>query len=133
PEDKLADIKAGKGHLDAANDLGALSGLYREHWHEIEGKTAVTREEVDRAAVLGTKLLRALGGDGQAATLAPTAERRARAYTLLVNAYGEARRAVGFLRYYEGDVDTLLPSLFSKGRTRKAAANPAPEPTTPAA
>jgi hypothetical protein len=47
----------------------------------IEHKTPVTREEVDRAAVVGTKLLKALGADGAAVMPAKAAERRVRAFT----------------------------------------------------
>jgi len=43
------------------------------------------------------------------------AERRACAFTLFMRAYDQARRAVIFLRWDEGDADEIAPSLY-KGR-----------------
>jgi hypothetical protein len=36
-------------------------------------------------------------------------------FALLVHAHGQTRRAVAYLRWNEGDTDTIAPSLF-KGR-----------------
>jgi hypothetical protein len=40
----------------------------------------------------------------------------ARAYTLLVSAYDEVRRALSFVRRAQDDVDEIAPSLYAKGR-----------------
>ncbi|HVY49755.1 MAG TPA: hypothetical protein VHB21_27865 [Minicystis sp.] len=131
----VAEIRSGQGNLDTANDLVALSSLFTMRWADVESNTAVTRDEVDRAAVLGPELLAALGERGQASRPplpSGAADRRARAFTLLVDAYDACRRAATYLRWAEGDADVIAPSLFKKPR-RAAAEAPAPdEPPPPA-
>jgi len=64
--------------------------------------------------------------------VAETADMRARAFTLLTDAYDNARRAIIYLRWHEGDADIICPYLFagrSNGRG-KAADN---KPATPGA
>jgi hypothetical protein len=68
-----------------------------------------------RAAALGTDLVRLLGKrDSDAQAKVRASSRKARAFTLFVNAYEEAGRAATFLRWYDDDVEALVPSLFSK-------------------
>src|SRR5262249_54429174 len=55
------------------------------------------------------------------------ADARIRAYTLFVRAYDACRRAICYLRWAEGDVDTIVPTLIVR-RTRRAAATDAPPP-----
>ncbi|AUX30841.1 MULTISPECIES: hypothetical protein [Sorangium] len=117
----VADIRAGQGHIDTANDLVALSALFSASWSEIAGRTAATEEEVKRAGEVGPQLLAALGirehGNGPGPTEA--ADKRARAFSLLVHAYDQIRRAVAYLRWDEEDADAIAPSLY-KGRTGRA-------------
>ena len=129
------EIRAGQGHVDTANDLVALSAGFSEIWAQIEGRTAATEQEIDRAAELGPLLLAALGvrEHGPAPGPSDAADRRARAFTLFVRAYDQARRAVTYLRWNEGDADAYAPSLY-RGRGGRGAASggsttaPAPEP-----
>jgi hypothetical protein len=44
---------------------------------------------------------------------------RARAFTLLVNAYDACRQALAYLRWKEGDAESIAPSLFKKRPGRK--------------
>src|SRR5207244_3105324 len=111
---RVADIRSGTGHADAASDLIALGALYREAWDRIGQRTLVSREEVDRAAELGTEVVRAIVSDG--ASVDVDAERRVRCYTLLLGAYDECRRAVTYIRWHERDVDTIVPTVFTKTR-----------------
>jgi hypothetical protein len=57
------------------------------------------------------------------AVVVETARIRQQAFTLLVKAYDETRRAVSFLRWREGDADTIAPSLYAGrgGRGKPAA------------
>ncbi|XYI04300.1 hypothetical protein ACMHYB_00915 [Sorangium sp. So ce1128] len=57
----VADIRAGQGYIDTANDLVALSALFSASWSEIAGRTVATEEEVKRAGEIGPQLLAALG------------------------------------------------------------------------
>ncbi|WP_437900619.1 hypothetical protein [Sorangium sp. So ce124] len=122
--DTVAEIRAGQGYIDTANDLVALSALFTASWSEVTGKTAATEEEVRRAGEIGPQILAALGvrehGKGPGPTEA--ADRRARAFSLLVHAYDQTRRAVSYLRWNEGDADSIAPSLY-KGRTGRAASS----------
>lgn len=130
---KLDEIRAGNGHLDLATDLIALGATFDLSWERVASKTAIDRSQVERASALGTELLGALGARDHAANrVAPEAlDRRNRAFTLLVRAYDDARRALAYLRWNEDDVDMIAPSLYT--RTRKRAANSVEEveETTP--
>ncbi|WP_437899521.1 hypothetical protein [Sorangium sp. So ce124] len=120
----VADIRTGNGHMDTANDLVALSALFSGSWPEIAGKTAATEEEVRRAGELGPELLAALGVREHGAAPGPSeaADKRARAFTLFVDAYDQTRRAVTYLRWKEDDVDAIAPSLY-KGRGGRGASS----------
>ncbi|WP_438035309.1 hypothetical protein [Sorangium sp. So ce204] len=120
----VAEIRAGQGHIDTANDLVALSALFSGSWPEIAGRTAATEEEVKRAGEIGPQLLASLGVREHGAGPGPTeaADRRARAFALLVHAYDQTRRAVAYLRWDEDDADTIAPSLY-KGRGRAASSS----------
>lgn len=130
---RLNAIRAGSGHLDLANDLLAVADLYRERRADIEHDSKNYRKTDEaEARRLADKILRLLGA-------VTTAEQtlwkghQARAFTLLLTHYEEARRAGRFLFYYE-EGERLFPSLFSAARTapgpraEKAPAEPeAPE------
>ncbi|MGK4001251.1 hypothetical protein WMF31_01400 [Sorangium sp. So ce1036] len=123
---RVAEIRSGNGHLDTANDLVALAALFGEAWDAVKNKTTVEWTEVERASKLGPELLVALGARNQPGLPAPRtadpADRRARAFTLLVRAYDQCRRGVTYLRWAEGDHDAIAPSLFaSRGGARRAA------------
>lgn len=125
-------IREGKGNLDKANDLVALAALFSASWDRVKNKTTVEWPEVERASTLGPALLVALGARDQPGIRAPSPSdpglRRARAYTLFVRAYDECRRAVTFLRWHEGDVDQIAPSLFAaRGGGRKPSAQKEPD------
>ncbi|WP_437591731.1 hypothetical protein [Sorangium sp. So ce1000] len=90
-----------------------------------------------RAGEIGPQLLAALGvrehGKGPGPTEA--ADKRARAFALLVHAYDQTRRAIAYLRWNEGDADSIAPSLY-KGRGGRTASSSdtaaAPDDTAPA-
>ncbi len=91
------------------------------------------KSEIDRAAELGPAVLVASAAKKHKNT--DTEAQRACAFTLLVNAYDSSRQALSYLRWKEGDLDTLAPSLFKKRPGRKpgkkddAGAEPTPEAT----
>lgn len=122
---RVAEIRSGNGHLDTANDLVALGALFGEAWDAVKNKTTVEWADVERASKLGPELLVALGARNQPGLPTPKtadpADRRARAFTLLVRAYDQCRRGVTYLRWAEGDHDAIAPSLFaSRGGARRA-------------
>lgn len=123
---KVAEIRSGAGHVDLAGDLVALAALFSDHWDEVCGKTAVRREDIERAATLGPELLVAAGEreSTQATSTAEAQDQRARAFTLFLRAYDECRRAVSYLRWREGDANAITPSLFAnRSGSRKPGAD----------
>jgi hypothetical protein len=116
----VAQIRSGQGTLKLANDLVALSALVTMHTQAVKG-TAATAAVAARAASLGPELLSAFGRPGAAAAK-KRAERRARAFTLMADAYDDCRRAVAYLRWNEKDADEIAPSIFDtrSARRRKA-------------
>ena len=123
--ESVQTIRSGQGNLDTANDLVALSALLGASWAKIEHKTAASAEEVHRAGDLGPLLIAALGvrEHGTTATPAEAADRKVRAFTLFTTAYDQVRRGVTYLRWNEGDADSLAPSLYKgRGGSRGASA-----------
>lgn len=123
PGDKLKELRGPISHSATAFDVLALATILRASWTQIQGKTALTLAEIERAESLSDQLLSAVGE--RAATEeqigAATVNRR-RAFTLFVRAYDEVRRGLVYLRWHEGDADELAPSLYSTrvGRRRRS-------------
>jgi hypothetical protein len=89
--------------------------------------------ELDHALKLSTVMFsivgfRENGSDAQAAT----ADMRARAFTVFTRAYDDARRAVIFLRWHEGDADSIAPSLHPGRSASKKKPADEPSATPPA-
>lgn len=126
--ERLKQLKGAVGFRNLATDLVSLGALVRENWTAIGGKTALSLADLDKAEVLGDRILTAVGLREQGpAVVAEAADIRQRAFSLFASAYDEARRAVNFLRWNEDDADTIAPSLYG-GRSRRKAADPVPAP-----
>ncbi len=117
----LAGLDGGNGRRKLGLDLIGIANGVRPALERLGGKTTLTAEDLDRAEVLGARIVKAVGdrefAESQAAELQHL---RAKAFTLLVKSYDQIRRAVAYFRHDEGDVDVLFPSLFAgkKARTR---------------
>jgi hypothetical protein len=118
---QLRDVKTANGYRPLALDLTALAAVMRANWERIESKTAVQASELSQVESLAERLLHAIGLRDQApAVVAESAATRQRAFTLFVRAYDDLRRAVTFLRWRDGDVDKIAPSLYaSRGGSRR--------------
>lgn len=131
--ESVRQIRDGSGHLDRANDLLALSALFRSVWAAIEGRTLVTPAQLDRASVLGTQLVAQLGektiGVGPAAAGKTWSDQRKRAFRLFRFDYDEIGRAVTYVRHHEGDAAVLVPSIHG-GKRRRSPTQDAGEDTT---
>jgi hypothetical protein len=115
---RLAEIKAGRGKEDAANDLMALSELYSAQWDRIKAKTPVEEHEIRRADEIGSKILMSLVTKDTGKPV-DSADRRARAFSLLSRAYSACRRAAAYIRWEQGDADELVPPLVRRGPGRR--------------
>jgi len=127
--ERLKEMKGVKGYRQLAFDLLALAALMHDAWPNISGKTAIQPKELDQAEMLADSILTAVGQREQTPAVAvEAAENRQRAFTLFVNAYDHARRAVSFLHWESEEVDQLAPSVYVAGRSsrRKQAAETSP-------
>jgi hypothetical protein len=94
--------------------------VLRESWSKIEGKTAINQEELNQARLRADELLTAVGLREQGPPAASqTARTRQRAFTLLVQAYNQVRRAVSYLRWDDRDLDAIAPSLYERRSPRR--------------
>ena len=131
--ESVAQFKGLTGYKNVAFDLIDWANLLRDCWSTIQGKTALTAQEIQHGKDVGERLVRASGLRDQGPALeTEVARTRRQALTLLANAYSQARRAVTFLRWNQGDIETIAPSLYG-GRVRGKAATPdAPVAAPPA-
>jgi hypothetical protein len=133
---RLKDLPGTNGYKNLATDLEMLASVLRESWTQIEGKSALQVNELDRAEKLGQRLMRIVGLREQGrAQVAAATDLRTRAFTLLARAYDQARRAVTFLRWENDDFDRIAPSLYSgrsNGRKKPPEPAPTPSPAPPA-
>ena len=125
---RVAEVRAGSGYLDLANDMVALGQLYADAWTVIVNKTAITEADVERAKVLGLELLMELGTQREGSTEA-SLRLRAQAFTLFVDAYDQCRRAAIFLRWNLGDHALVAPSIYVRRRRRPVDPTEPTEPT----
>lgn len=130
----LIEFKKGVGYKNLATDLVGLASLLRHNWKQIERKTALMIAEIDRAEELSEKLLMAVGAREQApGVAAEVALMRQRMFTLFVRAYDQARRVISFLRWSEGDIETIAPSLYASRMKGSRRSEPGTSETAPAA
>ncbi len=114
----VAEIRAGQGHIDTANDLvRALGAVQRElvgdRRQDGGDRGGGEPRRGDRAAA-PRRPRREGARQGPGPTEA--ADKRARAFSLLVHAYDQTRRAVAYLRWNEGDADAIAPSAVQGPR-----------------
>lgn len=119
--DAVAALTGETGFRNVGYDLMSLVGLFRAARDRIAGRTAAQAADIDRAEVIGNQLLMMFAArESRKALTGDLAEARLRAFTLMQNAYEEARRAVEFLRWYQGDAHEIAPSFYgTKGSRRK--------------
>jgi hypothetical protein len=109
----LRRLRGSKAHLAVAFDVLALVEVFIEQWDAIQGRTAVTLEELDAARREANCLVAALGQRSQER---PQEEANELTYRLLysrvVRDYSEVRTALQFLRRKHGDAERIAPSPF---------------------
>jgi hypothetical protein len=121
---QLGQLKGANGYKNVATDLMVLTNIMQAGWAQIQGKTPTTAQDLEQASRVATRFLRVVGQREQGPEkVAEATELRLRAYTLMLLAYEDARRAVTYLRAPHGDVDTIIPSLYP-GRPRRRGGEP---------
>lgn len=127
--DRIGEMKANVGYQNLAFDLMALAQVLRGSWDKIASKTAVTTDDLDRAELIGDQLVNALSDRAVSPQSAgEVALQRQRNFTLLARTYDQVRRAITFLRWDEGDMDQLAPSLYSGRGNSNAKKKEDPKP-----
>ena len=121
PKERLAaprDLKSYQGTLQA---LLWIIEVFRDVWSSVEGETPVKLADLARADDIATRMADAMGKKSLGALRASAVETRVRAISLLIREYEELRRMVTFVRWFEGDFDEYVPSLYAGrgGRGKK--------------
>lgn len=101
-------------HADLIHHTLALTFLLEKSWDQIEGKTPYTKDSLASIERDALRLMRAVGARKQRISVrVATADTRRRVYTLTVRAYEEVRRAISYIRWFEGDADEIAAPLKS--------------------
>jgi hypothetical protein len=136
---RLKELKGLPGYKNIAFGLLALVAMFREKWSVLDGKMLLQASELKHVQLLADRLISAVGDREQTPTQIDAAERRQRAFSLFVKAYDQARRAIQYVRWEQGDADSIAPSLYSgrgnrnvKRRAEDAQVTPAPVVQVPA-
>ena len=123
PARAVEKIEAGRGAIDAAQDLVDLAALYTGNAAALRGKTVISAAEIREAAALGTELLTMLRPKSARRTRKAPAEvvnaveLRDRLGTLLIQGHDRLRR-VGMWLWGE-EVSDHVPLLQSRVVNRK--------------
>jgi len=126
---QLDELKGANGHKNLATDLGVLASLLRSSWDRIQGKTAVQAEELARAERLSLHIVRNVGLRAQSAPIVAEATNiRVRSFTFALRSYDKLRQAISYLRWNEGDLDKIAPSVFANRGSRRKQPEPTPDP-----
>ena len=134
----FASIGGTASYRKVGQDLIDLGTLIHARWSDIGAKSLLSLSAADDAIRQGQEILRTMVERDRAPTnLATASLLRSKAFTLFSRTYDDARQALLFLRRREGDVDSILPTLYpgrgaSKKRSDERTAEPTPtEPGTP--
>ncbi len=120
-DEEIASIKEGQGRDDLSRDNLRLAALFERVLAMPDAPIAVTKAEVAHLRERATALRAALErSDSLSDEQRALADMRARIYTLFVNDWSQIRRGMTYLRWDDGDVEALAPSLFLKGRRAKS-------------
>ncbi|EYF07586.1 Hypothetical protein CAP_8709 [Chondromyces apiculatus DSM 436] len=115
PKEVHAKIAQGRGPRDAAEDCVALAQVFRQAGSTLDGKHAVTEDEVDRTSLVGSWLLEHLRPAGAKRLKGPKPEAvrtRDQMATLLTTRYAKLQAVA---HYFEGDGwEEKVPLLMTR-------------------
>jgi hypothetical protein len=136
PAETLSNAKNTHGYEAASNSALVLASVLRRHWAKISGNTPISTGDLAELQKLGERLSDGISNRDQAGLRSEAADLRARALSDVFRIYDQLRRMTTYLRWREGDVDALIPSLYAGrgGRKRMSDAGdwePMPEAPTP--
>lgn len=115
----VQDLRPRASHKQLSLHTTKLTELLTLNWKAIENKTVLSPQTLEEIEADAVRLAHAIGErDQRLAAISASAETRLRAYTITLNAYSEVRRAMGFIRWYQGDADTFAPALANHAKRR---------------
>jgi hypothetical protein len=121
----LKDYTGLVGFRNVGMELQLLALILKDHWQSVQGRCGTDLAELENALKLAQRLQRGAGErEFNPAIVAEYADIRNRLFTLFIRAYDDARRAIAYLRWEEGDADEIAPSLHiskASGASKKKA------------
>lgn len=119
PKERLAVARDLKSYQGTLQSLIWILEIFSGAWSTLSTETPVKVADLERAAEIASRMTDALGDKSHAVQRAAAMETRTRALSLLVREYEELRRMVTFVRWFEGDADDFVPSLYATRGPRK--------------
>lgn len=115
--ERIEKLRARSGYTNLIWNVLDLVAILREAWGDIQGKTALTLEVLDKAEADADRLASSWAATkDKSPSESVTYETRARFFTLFVRSHDEVRRWFTFLRWEEDDIDDIIPSLFAENQ-----------------
>ncbi len=121
PAEKHAELKVQASYQKLPYFLFALVNVYRAAWPNVREHSTVRERELDAAEYTAEQLATAFATrSDRNQAINEANEQRRRNFTLLAQAYDQVRRGLTYLRWSEGDVDEIAPSLYrGRGGSRR--------------
>jgi enoyl-CoA hydratase/carnithine racemase len=115
----IGNLQSRVGYANHITDARRLCRILRKHWCRVSSRTALSASDLDEIETAANTLAARLAERSPESGLAARAsELRTRAFTRFVDVYDQARRAMEYLRWDEGDANEIVPSLFVRRRRR---------------
>ncbi len=113
PKERLTGFRDLRSYQGTLQSLFGVIAVFRKSWSEVEAHTPVVVADLTRADDVASRMMSALSKRQHGAGRAAAIDTRLRALSLLIREYEELRRMVVFVRWFEGDYDRFVPSLYT--------------------
>lgn len=117
---RLEPARNVQGYQALIGSVLVLVFVLRERWSEIKDHTPLTEADLDRAESNALHMSAVLGSRDNKAVRAAAAELRVRALSKLIHLYDAILQMMTYLRWKQGDIDVIMPSLWAGRGGRKA-------------
>jgi hypothetical protein len=131
-ERDLSAARPIKSHRQKCDSVLLLVTLFRQNWERVHDKTLLTEDDLHAAELVAQEMNLAIAYRDHGADESETGEMRNRALTKLVMVNEEIRRRMTFVRWYEEDVDEIVPSFWAGRSHGRKTETGEVESTTPA-
>jgi hypothetical protein len=116
----LASLIGGQSYQGRVMDTIMLVHLFHGLPADVRASTRVDDAEITRAVMLAQQFGNAVALREQARVgTSQPARDRARVFTLFFDAYERIRQMLTYLRWHQGDVEQIAPSLFARGPRKR--------------